>query len=130
MKLKTLKAVESALTGAISAEEAKIKAGRTQLENAFRNALNKPEIGRGKKMPVGIYDRDKLYFDENRLDIGRALCILKKTLTLTKSDTVKAECERLFKLFSGCANKENTAYRRIVELTEALREIREISWRE
>lgn len=80
-------------------------------------------------MPVGIYDRDKLYFDENRLDIGRALCIVKKTLTLTKRDDVKAECERLFGLFRECANKENAADRRMVELAEALREIKEINWR-
>lgn len=123
MKLETLKTIESALVDAIMAEEAKVEAAKKKLKNALKDALNKPEIGRGTKLPTRPYD-------ENRLDIGRALCIVKKTLTLTKSDVVKAECERLFKLFSECTNKENAADRRIVELAEALREIKEISWRE
>ena len=123
MKLDTLKTIESALNDAIVAEGAKVELAKEKLENAFRDALNKPEIGRGKKLPTRPYDK-------NRLGIGRALDIIEETFKLTESDAVKAECERLFELFSECANKENAADRRIVELAEALREIKEIGWRE
>lgn len=49
MKLETLKTIASALTDLIVAEETKIREARAQLEDALRDALNKPEIGMGKR---------------------------------------------------------------------------------
>lgn len=65
-----------------------------------------------------------------KLDLRRTQNIIDKTFSLTGRNDIKTERERLFELFSECANKENAADRRIVELAEALREIKEISWRE
>lgn len=124
MKLDTLKTIESALNDAIVAEGAKIRNWRAQIaEIELRDALRNPEIGRGKKLPTRPHDED-------RLDIGRALCIVKKTLTLTESDAVKAECERLFELFREYRRKEKEADNRISELRAALKDFRLISWRE
>lgn len=123
MKLDTLKTIESALNDAIVAEGAKVELAKEKLENAFRDALNKPEIGRGKKLPTRPYD-------ENRLGIGRALDIIEETFKLTESDAVKAECERLFELFGECARIQNEADSRTSELRAALREFSSTSWRE
>ena len=123
MKLDTLKTIESALNDAIMAEGAKVEVAKEKLGNAFRDALNKPEIGRGEKLPTSS-------FDENRLNIGRALAIIEETFKLTESDAVKAECERLFELFRECARKQNEADNRIGELRAALKDFSSISWRE
>lgn len=123
MKLDTLKTIESALNDAIVAEGAKVELAKEKLENAFRDALNKPEIGRGKKLPTRPYD-------ENRLGIGRALDIIEETFKLTESDAVKAECERLFELLRECARIQNEADSRTSELRAALREFSSTSWRE
>lgn len=123
MKLETLKTIESALKAAIMAEQARIEVAKEKLENALRDALNKPEIGRGKKLPARS-------LDENGLDKGRALNIVMETRALTKNGKIMAECELLFNLNRECGRIEVEAYSRIVELTEALREIKEISWRE
>ena len=56
MKLETLKTIESALNDAIMAERAKAKVAREKLDNAIRDALNKPEIGRGRKIPILPYN--------------------------------------------------------------------------
>ena len=122
MKLETLKTIESALNDAIVAERAKAKAAREKLENALRDALNKPEIGMGQKIPTIPYD--------DRLDLRRAQNIIEEASSLTGRDDVKAECERLFGLFRECGRKENEANNRISELRAALKEIRTISWRE
>ena len=52
MKLETLKTIESALNDAIVAEETNIRAARAQLEDE----LNKPQIGRGRKIPTIPYE--------------------------------------------------------------------------
>lgn len=123
MKLETLKTIESALTGAISAEKAKVDVAREKLENASRDALKKPEIGRGKEIPVRRFNKE-------RVDAGAALSIVEETFALTESDEVKAECERLFELFRECSRKENEADNRISELRAALKDFSSISWRE
>lgn len=123
MKLETLKTIESALTGAISAENAKVDVAREKLENASRDALKKPEIGRGKEIPVRRFNKE-------RVDAGAALSIVEETFALTESDEVKAECERLFELFRECSLKENEAANRISELRAALKDFSSISWRE
>lgn len=123
MKLETLKTIESALTGAISAEKAKVDVTREKLENASRDALKKPEIGRGKEIPVRRFNKE-------RVDAGAALSIVEETFALTESDEVKAECERLFELFRECSRKENEADNRISELRAALKDFSSISWRE
>ena len=123
MKLDTLKTIESALSAAIVAEGAKVEVAKEKLGNALKDALNKPEIGRGEKLPTSS-------FDENRLNIGRALAIIEETSKLTQSDEVKAECERLFELFRECARKQNEADNRIGELRAALKDFSSISWRE
>ena len=56
MKLETLKTIESALNALIVAEETKIREARVQLEDALRDALDKPEIGMGRKIPTLPYD--------------------------------------------------------------------------
>ena len=122
MKLETLKAIESALNALIVAEETKIRETRVQLENALRDALNKPEIGMGQKIPTLPYD--------DRLDLRRAQNIIEETSSLTGRDDVKAECERLFELFRECAREQNEADNRIGELRAALKEFTSISWRE
>lgn len=122
MKLETLKTIESALNAAIVAEETKAKVAREKLENALRDALSKPEIGMGQKIPTLPYD--------DRLDLRRAQSIIEETLSLTGRDDVKAECERLFELFRECGCKENEADNRIGELRAALKDFRSISWRE
>ena len=122
MKLETLKTIESALNDAIMAEETKIRAARAQLENALRDALNKPEIGMGQKIPTLPYD--------DRLDLRRAQNIIEETLSLTGRDDVKAECERLFELSRERANKEKEAKSRISELMAALKDFISTSWRE
>ena len=122
MKLETLKTIESALNAAIVAEETKAKVAREKLENALRDALSKPEIGMGQKIPTLPYD--------DRLDLRRAQSIIEETLSLTGRDDVKAECERLFELFRECSRKENEADSRISELKAALNEFKAISWRE
>jgi hypothetical protein len=122
MKLGTLKTIASALTDLIVAEETKIREARAQLENALRDALNKPEIGMGEKIPTLPYD--------DRLDLRCAQNIIEKTLSLTGRDDVKAECERLFELFRECGRKENEADKRISELLAALKDFSSISWRE
>ena len=58
MKLETLKTIESVLNDAIVAEETKIREARAQLEDALRDALNKPEIGMGRKIPTLPYEAD------------------------------------------------------------------------
>ena len=123
MKLDTLKTIESALNALIVAEETKIREARVQLEDALRDALNKPEIGRGKKLPTRPYDKD-------RLDIGRALDNIEETRALTESDEVKAECERLFELYREYRRKEKESDNRISELRAALKDFSSISWRE
>ena len=122
MKLETLKTIESALNALIVAEETKIREARAQLEDALRDALSKPEIGMGEKIPTLPYD--------DRLDLRRAQSIIEETSSLTESDEVKAECERLFELFRECGRKENEADNRISELMAALKDFRSISWRE
>ena len=122
MKLETLKTIESALNALIVAEETKIREARAQLEDALRDALNKPEIGMGQKIPTLPYD--------DRLDLRRAQSIIEETSSLTGRDDVKAECERLFELFRECGRKENEADNRISELTAALKDFRSINWRE
>ena len=123
MKLDTLKTIESALNDAIMAEGAKVEVAKEKLGNALKDALNKPEIGRGEKLPTSS-------FDENRLNIGRALEIIEETFKLTESDAVKAECEHLFGLFRECARKQNESDNRIAELRAALKDFSGISWRE
>lgn len=123
MKLETLKTIESALNDAIMAERAKAEAAKEKLEIALRDALKEPEIGRGKEIPVRR-------FDEERLNMGEAMLIVRETFTLTGRDDVKAECERLFELFRECGRKENEADNRISELMAALKDFRSISWRE
>ena len=123
MKLDTLKTIESALNDAIMAERAKVEVAKEKLWNALKDALNKPEIGRGEKLPTSS-------FDENRLNIGRAMEIIEETFKLTESDAVKAECERLFGLFRECARKQNESDNRIGELRAALKDFSSISWRE
>ena len=91
MKLDTLKTIESALNDAIRAERAKAEAAKEKLEIALRDALSKPEIGMGQKIPTLPYD--------DRLDLRRAQNIIEETSSLTGRDDVKAECERLFELF-------------------------------
>ena len=122
MKLETLKTIESALNALIVAEETKAKVARENLENALRDALSKPEIGMGQKIPTLPYD--------DRLDLRRAQNIIEETSSLTGRDDVKAECERLFELFRECGRKENEADNRISELSAALKDFRSISWRE
>lgn len=122
MKLETLKTIASALTDLIVAEETKIREARAQFEDALRDALNKPEIGMGKKIPTLPYD--------DRLDLRRAQNIIEETSLLTGRDDVKAECERLFGLFRECDRKENEADKRISELRAALKDFSSISWRE
>ena len=123
MKLDTLKTIESALNDAIVAEGAKVEVAKENLGNALKDALNKPEIGRGEKLPTSS-------FDENRLNIGRALEIIEETFKLTESDEVKAECERLFELSRERTDKEHEAKSRISELMAALKDFSSISWRE
>ena len=123
MKLYTLKTIESALNDAIMAEGAKVEVAKEQLGNALKDALNKPEIGRGEKLPTSS-------FDENRLNIGRALEIIEETFKLTESNEVKAECERLFELSRERTDKEHEANSRISELRAALKDFSSISWRE
>ena len=123
MKLETLKTIESALNDAIMAERAKAEVAKEKLEIALRDALKEPEIGRGKEIPVRR-------FNEERLNIGEAMLIVRETFSLTESDAVKAECERLFELYRERANKENEAKSRISELRAALKEFTSISWRE
>ena len=123
MKLDTLKTIESALNDAIVAEGAKVEVAKEKLGNALKDALNKPEIGRGEKLPTSS-------FDENRLNIGRALEIIEETFKLTESDEVKAECERLFELSRERTDKEHEANSRISELRAALKDFSSISWRE
>lgn len=122
MKLETLKTIESALNALIVAEETKIREARVQLEDALRDALEKPEIGMGRKIPTLPYD--------DKLDLRRAQNIIEETSSLTGRDDVKAECKRLFELFRECGRKENEADNRLSELRAALKEIRTISWRE
>lgn len=122
MKLETLKTIESALNAAIVAEETKAKVAREKIENALRDALSKPEIGMGQKIPTLPYD--------DRLDLRCAQDIIEETSSLTGRDDVKAECERLFGLFRECGRKENEADNRISELKAALKDFRSISWRE
>ena len=123
MKLDTLKTIESALNDAIVAEGAKVEVAKEKLGNALKDALNKPEIGRGEKLPTSPYDED-------RLSIGRALAIIEETFKLTESDEIKAECERMFEMFRECARKQNEADNRIGELRAALKDFSSISWRE
>ena len=123
MKLDTLKTIESALNDAIMAEGAKVEVAKEKLGNALKDALNKPEIGRGEKLPTSS-------FDENRLNIGRAMEIIEETFKLTESDEVKAECERLFELSRERTNKEHEANSRILELRAALKDFISTSWRE
>ena len=122
MKLETLKTIESALNALVVAEETKAKVAREKLENALRDALSKPEIGMGQKIPTLPYD--------DRLDLRCAQNIIEETSSLTGRDDVKAECERLFELFRECGRKENEADNRISELMAALKDFRSISWRE
>lgn len=123
MKLETLKTIESALNDAIWAERAKAEVAKEKLEIALRDALKEPEIGRGKEIPVRR-------FDEERLNMGEAMLIVRETFKLTESDAVKAECERLFELSRERANKEKEANSRIAELRAALKDFSSISWRE
>lgn len=123
MKLETLKTIESALNAAIAAERAKAELAKEKLEIALRDALKEPEIGRGKEIPVRR-------FAEERLNIGEAMLIVRETFSLTESNEVKAECERLFELFSERARKQKEADSRISELRAALKDFSSISWRE
>ena len=122
MKLETLKTIESALNALIVAEETKAKVAREKLENALRDALSKPEIGMGQKIPTLPYD--------DRLDLRRAQNIIEETSSLTGRDDVKAECEHLFGLFRECARKQNESDNRIGELRAALKDFSSTSWRE
>ena len=122
MKLETLKTIESALNALIVAEETKIREARAQLEDALRDALSKPEIGMGEKIPTLPYD--------DRLDLRRAQSIIEETSSLTGRDDVKAECERLFELFRECGRKEYEANSRIAKLRAALKDFSSISCRE
>ena len=122
MKLETLKTIESALNALIVSEKTKIREARAQLENALRDALSKPEIGMGQKIPTIPYD--------DRLDLRRAQNVIEKTFAWTGRNDVKTECERLLELFSECANKESEANSRISELRAALKDFSSISWRE
>ena len=56
MKLETLKTIESVLNASIVEEETRIREARAQLEDALRDALNKPQIGRGRKIPTLPYE--------------------------------------------------------------------------
>ena len=123
MKLDTLKTIESALSAAIAAEGAKVEEVKEKLGNALRDALKKPEIGRGKEIPVRRFNKE-------RVDAGAALGIVEETFSLTESEAVKAECERLFEMFRECARKQNEADNRIGELRAALKDFSSISWRE
>ena len=123
MKLETLKTIESALNDAIMAERAKAEVAKEKLEIALRDALKEPEIGRGKEIPVRR-------FNEERLNIGEAMLIVRETFSLTESNEVKAECEHLFGLFRECARKQNESDNRIGELRAALKDFSSISWRE
>lgn len=123
MKLETLKTIESALNDAIMAERAKAEVAKEKLEIALRDALKEPEIGRGKEIPVRR-------FNEERLNIGEAMLIVRETLSLTESNEVKAECARLFELSRERTKKEHEANSRISELRAALREFSSTSWRE
>ena len=123
MKLETLKTIESALNDAIMAERAKAEVAKEKLEIALRDALKEPEIGRGKEIPVRR-------FNEERLNIGEAMLIVRETFSLTESDAVKAECEHLFGLFRECARKQNESDSRISELRAALKDFSSISWKE
>lgn len=120
MKLDVLETIEIELNDAIVAEKAKIEAAKKMFENALKDALNKPEIGRGKKLPT-------CPFDENKLDKGRALNIVMETRGLTKNGEIMAECELLFEQYGKCGRIEVEAYRRIVWLTKALNGIKAIS---
>ena len=120
MKPDVLATIEIELNDAIETEQARIEAAREKFENALKDALNKPEIGRGKKLPTR-------FFDENRLDIGRALNIVIETQTLTQNGEIRAECELLFELYGECARIEAEAYSRVVWLMKALSEIKAIS---
>ena len=122
MKLETLKTIESALNALIVSEKTKIREARAQLENALRDAWSKPEIGMGQKIPTIPYD--------DRLDLRRAQNVIEKTFAWTGRNDVKTECERLFELFSECANKESEANSRILELRAALKDFISTSWRE
>ena len=122
MKLETLKTIESALNAFIVSEETKAKVAREKLDTALRDALSKPEIGMGQKIPTLPYD--------DRLDLRRAQNIIEETSSLTGRDDVKAECERLFGLFRECGREQNEADNRISELMAALKDFRSISWRE
>ena len=121
MKLETLKTIESALNALIVAEETKAKVARENLENALRDALSKPEIGMGQKIPTLPYD--------DRLDLRCAQNIIEETSSLTGRDDVKAECERLFELFRECGREQNESNNRIGELRAALKDFSSISWR-
>ena len=123
MKLDTLKTIESALNDAIMAERAKAEVAKEKLEIALRDALKEPEIGRGKEIAVRR-------FDEERLNMGEAMLIVRETLSLTESDEVKAECVRLLELSRERTNKEHEANSRISELRAALKDFSSISWRE
>ena len=105
------------------AEEAKRRNWRAQIEIELRDALRNPEIGRGKEIPVRR-------FNEERLNIGEAMLIVRETFSLTESDEVKAECEHLFELSRERTDKEHEANSRISELRAALKEFTSISWRE
>ena len=83
MKLETLKTIESALNDAIMAERAKAEAAKEKLEIALRDALKEPEIGRGKEIPVRR-------FNEERLNMGEAMLIVRETFSLTESNEVNA----------------------------------------
>ena len=123
MKLETLKTIESALNDAIMAERAKAEVAKEKLEIALRDALKEPEIGRGKEIPVRR-------LNEERLNIGEAMLIVRETFSLTESDAVKAECGRLFELSRERTDKEHEANSRISELRAALKDFSGISWRE
>ena len=123
MKLETLKTIESALNDAIMAERAKAEVAKEKLEIALRDALKEPEIGRGKEIPVRRCN-------EERLNIGEAMLIVRETFSLTESDAVKAECEHLVELSRERTDKEHEANSRISELRAALKEFTSISWRE
>ena len=123
MKLETLKTIESALNALIVAEEAKKEVAREKIDNALRDALSKPEIGRGKEIPTR-------HFNKERLDAGEALRIVEETFSLTESEEIKTECERLFELFRERARKQKEADSRISELRAALKDFSSISWRE
>ena len=123
MKLDTLKTIESALNDAIIAEETKARNWRRQIEIELRDALKKPEIGRGKEIPIRPYSN-------GRLDVGAALHIIEETVNTTENDEVKEECKRLFTLFNDNSHKENEADNRIAELRAAANAIKNINWRE